>query len=305
MSSEALTEIAELKTFFTGDLSDLQAKSEQARKIVSETAQQMTAALSQAGGSFGASMSAQAQQAAVGVQQLQGNLGGLKAALASAKAEADSFQKELLDTRSQMAEMAQKIADATAKFGSNSAQVKTLKEDYRQLSAAARGLSADKAQLANDAKKAGDALKQEAAAMKEAEAAAKRAQTETTNLGSSIRSMSTGLVMGGTALAAVGAAFGVLIKSGSDLQQELVHVAGNTSMSAAEFANLQQSVIRLGLSTPVAMDQIGKSYMQAANFGFHFADANLVVEASLKSAVATGADAEQTTRALAVAMHTL
>ena len=132
---------------------------------------------------------------------------------------------------------------------------------------------------------------------------AERARSEATQMTSSFEALGPALLKAGAAMTAIGAAFGFLVKVGSDLQTELVHVAGNTSMSAAEFDNLQKSVIRLGATTPVAMDEIGRAYMQAANFGFHFADANNVVEAALKSAVATGASAEQTTRALAVAMH--
>lgn len=134
-------------------------------------------------------------------------------------------------------------------------------------------------------------------------ATSQRAQMQAQQMSSSFDSLGPSLLRAGAAMTAVGAAFGFLIKAGSDLQTALVHVAGNTSMSAAEFDNLQKSVVRLGLTTPVAMEDIGKAYMQAANFGFHFADANLVVEAALRSAVATGANAEQVTRSLAVAMH--
>jgi TP901 family phage tail tape measure protein len=134
-------------------------------------------------------------------------------------------------------------------------------------------------------------------------ATSQRAQMQAQQMSSSFDSLGPSLLRAGAAMTAVGAAFGFLIKSGSDLQTALVHVAGNTSMSAAEFDNLQKSVVRLGLTTPVAMEDIGKAYMQARNFGFAFAEANVVVEAGLKSAVATGASAEQTVRALAIAMH--
>lgn len=134
-------------------------------------------------------------------------------------------------------------------------------------------------------------------------AVSQRAQAQATSMSAAFDQVGPSLLKAGAALTALAAGFALLVKSGSDLQQELVHVAGNTSMSAAEFDNLQSSVVRLGLTVPVAMGDIGKSYMQAANFGFHFAEANAVVEAALKSATATGANAEQTTRALAIAMH--
>jgi TP901 family phage tail tape measure protein len=104
--------------------------------------------------------------------------------------------------------------------------------------------------------------------------------------------------------AAMTAGFGVAVKSGADLEQKLNQIRNNTTMTDAEFRKMVDTVKGMGANTAAPMSQLADGWMHVVNFGFKpGADSAKILEAAMKSAVATGADTGKTAEILAGTMH--
>lgn len=297
----------EMLTVFRADLSDLDSKAAMARAITAGTAKAMTGSLENVGQGF--------KSLSVGMDSIakSGAAPAMQQVAAAAQEEARSISVAALSTKDLGLQKASLLAQLKNVQDSIRSETKILADAQAAVQQYGTGQKALNQAYEESRQKLGGLIAAQTGlkgALSETDAALKKTQTQTQEtsksfdgLKSGMQAASQGMLMGGAALVALGVGFAALVKQGSDVQQVLVHVAGNTSMGAEEFANLQKVVLTMGATMPVAMDDIAKAYMQAANFGFQMSDATRVVEAGLKSAVATGANAEGVVRALSIAMH--
>jgi len=106
------------------------------------------------------------------------------------------------------------------------------------------------------------------------------------------------LVGGGAILGGVGMA----AKSAGDFQSSMVQIANNTTMTDAELTKMKATVIALGKESGASFDDLAKGLTHFMNLGFPAADSIKMLDAAMKSAVATGASVEDTSNVLAKAM---
>lgn len=83
----------------------------------------------------------------------------------------------------------------------------------------------------------------------------------------------------------------------------LTKMRNNTVLTQTEFDTFKAHIISMGTSTGASMDQMAAAFMRAKNHGFDTAESIKVVDAATRSALATGADIEQTANVLAQTMH--
>ncbi len=105
-----------------------------------------------------------------------------------------------------------------------------------------------------------------------------------------------GLILG------VGLAVGETIHMADKMETTFALIRGNTGATTDEIAKMRAETMKLGSETPAKLDDIAKGFERAANMGFKGADAMKLVSASVKAAVATGADVAGVTNTVALAM---
>jgi len=110
----------------------------------------------------------------------------------------------------------------------------------------------------------------------------------------------------GAAVAAVGIGIGLVsIDIASKWETTMQTVQGNTHVTTAELDFMSQQVMRLGREYPKSLSDIASAYEHAANLGYHYQDANALVLAGMKDAVATGAKVGDTVNTLGTIMKNL
>ncbi len=100
----------------------------------------------------------------------------------------------------------------------------------------------------------------------------------------------------------VGLAVGETIHMADKMETTFALIRGNTGATTGEISKMRAETMKLGSETPAKLDDIAKGFERAANMGFHGADAMKLVSASVKAAVATGADVAGVTNTVALAM---
>jgi TP901 family phage tail tape measure protein len=118
-------------------------------------------------------------------------------------------------------------------------------------------------------------------------------------LGTSIMSVlpALGTLAAGIAALGIGAA-----KMSADFDTSLNQVRNNTTMSAKDFDVMRKAVIQMGNESGASFDDLAKGFMHVENFGYQGADAVKILDAAMKSAVATGGSVADTADILAKAM---
>ncbi len=99
----------------------------------------------------------------------------------------------------------------------------------------------------------------------------------------------------------IGALVGI-VKTGADLNQTLLQIRNNTTMTDAEFANMTQETKKLGVETGAAMGQIAMGARHIKDYGFTGRDAMDQLTVATKAAVATNTDAGDTAQLLSRVM---
>ena len=119
-------------------------------------------------------------------------------------------------------------------------------------------------------------------------------------LGTSIMSVlpALGTLAAGIAALGIGAA-----KMSADFDTSLNQVRNNTTMSAKDFDAMKKAVIALGDESGASLDGLAQGFMHIMNFGYSSADATNILNAAMKSAVATGSDVADTADVLAKGIH--
>ena len=110
-----------------------------------------------------------------------------------------------------------------------------------------------------------------------------------------------GLGMGMTA--AITLPFAGLVKAGADVESSMMKVANNTTLTTGQISLMNDTVKRLGMESGASFDQLGQGFMHIVNFGFSASDSVGILDAAMKSAVASGGDVGQTANVLANVMH--
>jgi len=109
-----------------------------------------------------------------------------------------------------------------------------------------------------------------------------------------------GLVAGFTA---VGVALDAAVTSAAHFQTTMNQVQQNTGANAAQTAAMSTEVLKLSDTFGVSTDKIAEGYAHVLNITHDAAAAQGIMNVSLQSSVATGADAAQVANVLTNAMH--
>ncbi len=95
------------------------------------------------------------------------------------------------------------------------------------------------------------------------------------------------------------------VTAGSDVQQTLLDIRGNTLLTNEQFERVSATIKKVGSETPVPLEELSKAMLRITNEGFQGADAMKVFEAATKAAVSTGAKAGDVANILASTLVTL
>ncbi len=101
----------------------------------------------------------------------------------------------------------------------------------------------------------------------------------------------------------VAAGLAVAVKAGADFEKKLADVSGNTTMTTADVATMTAAIKKMGQESGAPLSQLADGWMHATNFGYQAADAHKILDAAMRSAVATGGNVEHTANILAGVMH--
>jgi TP901 family phage tail tape measure protein len=112
-----------------------------------------------------------------------------------------------------------------------------------------------------------------------------------------------GLAIGIEAVQALGSAFEGIITGATHFQTVMNQVQQNTGMTTAETTAMGDEVLALSDKFGVTTDKIAEGYAHVMNITHDAAAAQGIMNVSLESAVATGADAAQVANVLTNAMH--
>jgi TP901 family phage tail tape measure protein len=138
------------------------------------------------------------------------------------------------------------------------------------------------------------------AASLESERIAAAAEASAAKVSASFAKIGTAAGVAGLAIAA---GLGVAMKTGADFESMIMDVSNNTSMTTAQVGEMTDQVKRMGEESGAPMEQIATGFMKASNFGFNMADSVKIVNAAMRSAVATGGDVGKTTEIVANILH--
>lgn len=115
------------------------------------------------------------------------------------------------------------------------------------------------------------------------------------------QSLSTAMMAAGAGIAG---ALALGVKAGGDFQKKILEVGNNTTMTAAQIRQMQEDVQNLGRNSAAPLDKLAEGYMHVVNFGFKpGAQAVDILNAAMRSAVATGGDTGRAADVLANVMH--
>ncbi len=93
------------------------------------------------------------------------------------------------------------------------------------------------------------------------------------------------------------------VTSAADFESNLIAIQNNTTMTNDDFNVMHDAVLALAVDAPVSFDKLSEGFMHVSNFGFSAADATVVLEAAMRSAVSTGGDTAATAQVLAAVLH--
>lgn len=217
---------------------------------------------------------------AKGAGQLSGTIDSAASSIAGAAATIrgalDSAEASVVKLAASMEAATAKIDSGMAKAGGSAAGLAT------KVSESDRVIEEQNLKAAESFKLIGDA--------------AASAGLKTGEAGAMMMKGPLGLALG------VGLAVGETIHMADKMETTFALIRGNTGATTGEISKMRAETMKLGSETPAKLDDIAKGFERAANMGFHGADAMKLVSASVKAAVATGADVAGVTNTVALAM---
>ncbi len=126
--------------------------------------------------------------------------------------------------------------------------------------------------------------------------------TELTTMGSKFNDAKAGAALLTAAGASVGLAFGKAATDAADFETLLVQTRNNTTQTDADMQQMNDTILKLGATSPVPLEQLAEGFMHVSNFGFDAAASTEILDAAMRSATSTGGNTAQTAEVLAAVM---